>query len=142
MKPTSWLRLLLIPLAFALSAESCDETRGPEKVLKLTLRGYSSAWKWGKPEQLVAYQEPDFTKKHPDYKFQLERLSQYHVGSYIEQQTRRVGEDRVEQVVSIDLVNEHTQTVRSIVDRQEWRWDEKAQHWWLTTGLPSLDAPE
>ena len=140
MKAKSWWRLLVIPLAFALSAESCDETRGPEKVLKLTLRGYNSAWKWGKPEQLVAYQEPDWTTKHPDYKFQLERLAQYHVASYIETQTRRSAEDKVEQVVQIDLVNEHTQAVRSFVDRQEWKWDPKSQHWYLTTGLPDLSA--
>jgi hypothetical protein len=134
------LRLLAVPLAFALSAESCDETRGPEKVLKVTLRGYASAWRWGNPEQLLGFQEPDFAKKHPDYKFQIERLAQYHVGSYIETQVRRSAEDKVEQVVTIDLVNEHTQAVKAVVDRQEWRWDEKAQHWWLTTGLPDLSA--
>ena len=139
MKSKLLLRLLIVPLVFALTAESCDETRGPQKVLLLTLRGYASAWKWGKPEQLVAYQEPDFVTKHPDYKFQVERLAQYHVAAYIEQQTRRVSEDKVEQVVAIDLVNEHTQTVLSVVDRQEWKWDAKAQHWWLTSGLPDLN---
>ena len=134
------LRLLLVPLAFALSAESCDETRGPEKVLRQTLRGYASAWRWGQPDQLVAYQEPDYPTKHPTYKFEVERLKQYKVGSYLEQNTKRVGEDRVEQVVSIDLINEHTQAVRTVIDRQEWRWDEKSKHWYLTTGLPDLSA--
>lgn len=135
-------RLLLVPVAFALSAESCDETRGPEKVLKVTLRGYASAWRWGRPEQLIPYQEPDYPTKHPSYKFELERLAQYHVGTYLEQTTKRVGEDRVEQIVSIDLINEHTQQVRTIIDRQVWRWDEPAKHWYLTTGLPDLSTPQ
>jgi hypothetical protein len=30
--------------------------------------------------------------------------------------------------------------VRTIIDRQVWRYDEVARTWWLTTGLPDLDA--
>jgi hypothetical protein len=137
MKPMLW-RLLLVPLAFALSAQSCDETRGPEKVLRVTLRGYASAWRWGDIEQTLAFQDPDYVAKHPVNRFEIERYKQYRVGGYVEQATRRTAADRVQQVVAIDLINVHTQQVRSIVDQQEWRYDEKTKHWWLTSGLPDL----
>lgn len=119
--------LLLVPAAHARSAD---------KLLQLVFDAYAKAWRWGTPEQLVDYQEPDFTTKHPSYKFELERLRQYQVGNYVPQGARRTDEEHAEQIVAIDLINVHTQAVHTIVDRQVWRYDKKTKHWWLTSGLP------
>jgi len=40
--------------------------------------------------------------------------------------------------VRISLVNIHTQAERSVIDHQTWHYDEKAKHWWLTSGLPNI----
>ena len=53
-----------------------------------------------------------------------------------------VGEDEVRQVVQIELANVNTQSVRSIVDRQVWKYDEAGKRWWLTSGLPDIARHE
>jgi len=40
--------------------------------------------------------------------------------------------------VQIELIDRSTQTVRSIVDRQHWVFDDEAKVWWLDSGLPAL----
>ena len=49
-----------------------------------------------------------------------------------------IGELEVRQIVEIGLVNINTQTARSIIDQQLWRYDEKAKRWWLVSGLPDI----
>ena len=44
----------------------------------------------------------------------------------------------VQQTVRISLVNIHTQSERTLTDHQTWHYDEKAKHWWLTSGLPDI----
>ncbi|NMW24918.1 hypothetical protein HFP05_11285, partial [Rhodanobacter denitrificans] len=48
------------------------------------------------------------------------------------------GDFDVQQTATISLVNIHTQSERSVVDHQTWHYDEKAKHWWLTSGLPDI----
>jgi len=50
-----------------------------------------------------------------------------------------LGDNEVQQTVKINVINVHTQVERSIVARQLWRWDDKAKHWWLESGLPDID---
>jgi hypothetical protein len=45
----------------------------------------------------------------------------------------------VRQNVRISLTNLHTQSVRTIVDRQVWRYDPEKGKWWLETGIPNLN---
>ena len=58
--------------------------------------------------------------------------------AYNEQPAKPVSEGQVRQVVEIGLVNNNTQTARSLIDRQLWRYDVKAKRWWLVTGLPDI----
>jgi hypothetical protein len=44
----------------------------------------------------------------------------------------------MQQTVHISLVNNNTQSERSIVDHQTWHYDATGQHWWLTSGLPDI----
>jgi hypothetical protein len=52
----------------------------------------------------------------------------------------RVNDTEVRLVVEIGLVNTNTQAARSIIDKQVWRLDEKANRWWLMSGLPDITA--
>ena len=49
-----------------------------------------------------------------------------------------IDDTHVQQTAQISLINIHTQAERSLVDHQTWRYDEKTQHWWLTSGLPDI----
>ena len=72
----------------------------------------------------------------------MERLHQVRVSGYDEQPAIPAGEDEVRQTVRIELVNVNTQSVRSIVDRQVWKYDEAAKRWWLISGLPDVSRHE
>jgi hypothetical protein len=48
------------------------------------------------------------------------------------------GENEVRQVVQIGLVNINTQSERTVVDRQTWRYDPEKKRWWLMSGLPDI----
>ncbi len=54
------------------------------------------------------------------------------------QASNSLDDGRLAQTVEIRFVNRHTQAEHSIIDRQIWRWDAKAERWWLTTGLPDI----
>ena len=49
-----------------------------------------------------------------------------------------INDNEVSQIVEIGLVNINTQAARSIIDKQLWRYDAKANHWWLVSGLPDI----
>jgi hypothetical protein len=49
-----------------------------------------------------------------------------------------VDELHIMQVVRMEVVNNHTQKARAVVDRQSWRYDPVAKRWWLTSGLPDI----
>jgi hypothetical protein len=48
------------------------------------------------------------------------------------------GPDTIRQTAQISLIVKSTQQVYSVVDHQTWRWDDKAKHWWLESGLPDI----
>jgi hypothetical protein len=51
-----------------------------------------------------------------------------------------INDNEVSQIVEIGLVNINTQAARSIIDKQLWRYDAKANRWWLVSGLPDITA--
>jgi len=40
------------------------------------------------------------------------------------------------------LIVKASQRVYSVVDHQTWRWDAKAKHWWLESGLPDISPQQ
>ena len=93
----------------------------------------------GDIEQAVAFIDPEVIEKDPIDPIELERFKQVQVAGYRERTNERAGEFEVSQVVQIDLVNRHTQEVRSVVDVQRWRYDPVAKRWWLMSGLPPIE---
>jgi hypothetical protein len=45
---------------------------------------------------------------------------------------------RIAREVELGVVNRHTQAERVVRVREIWRYDEEAQRWWQTEGLPVL----
>ncbi|MGH8121538.1 MAG: hypothetical protein ACREPT_02070, partial [Rudaea sp.] len=82
--------------------------------------------------------DPQTLKAHPLTRLDLDRYAQVRVTGYDEQPLRPDGELQMKQTVEIGLVNNNTQSVRSILDRQVWRFDAKAHRWWLVSGLPDI----
>ena len=130
-------------IAAALSAlvllGGCASQGKPQKMLTSTLSAYASTVRWGGfgPEAL-GYVDPDYQKAHPLSQIDMERYAQVRVSYYHDQPAQQLSPTEVSQVVEVGIVNEHTQGERSVIDRQHWHWDEKAQRWWLTSGLPDI----
>ncbi len=125
-------------LLAACASLSMDKIKSKETILEETLKTYAATIRWGDMTQALAFVDPKYRQAHPLTDLDIARYRQVQVTSYNEQPAAPMSADEVGQTVEIGLVNINTQTARSIIDRQIWRYDEKEKHWWLMTGLPDI----
>lgn len=130
-----WTWVLLAALALVIGAcASATKNEG----LRVRLYNYAAAIRWNEIDQAAAYVDPAVLAEKPFTAEQRERWKQVQVSRYYEAPQSTDGQGRVLQTVQIELIDRSTQTVRTIVDRQRWRYDETAKTWWLESGLPQL----
>jgi hypothetical protein len=133
------LRSIFLLLILALCAGcAAMSTQSEGRALETTLAAYANAIRWGDFEQALAFVDPETLKAHPLSSIDMERYKQVKVAAYTEQPPVPAGAHEVRQIVQMSLVNINTQTERSIVDKQLWRYDEKTKHWHLVSGLPDI----
>ncbi len=130
----------LLCAVFLLTGCASDPKSGDARKLETTLSAYHSALRWHGVEQALAMHDPEVLKEHAPTPFEIEHWKQFRIVGYREGTAVPDGEGRVQQRVAIELVNVNTQSVRNLVDVQEWRYDAEAKRWWLTSGLPDLGA--
>ncbi len=130
----------LPPLVVASLVAGCGgmATHSENQALQVTLVAYANAVRWRGFDEALKYVDPQTLKAHPLTPLDLERYRQVRVASYTEQPVVPLGKHEVQQTVEIGIVNVHTQTERTIVDRQIWRYDEASKHWHLVSGLPDI----
>ena len=83
---------------------------------------------------------------HPDARpdpqrlsFELQRFEQVRVTGYAPVGRAPAADGETYLVVmELRLVNRHTLVERVLQDRQEWRYDEETDRWWLMSGLPEI----
>ncbi len=117
---------------------ACASPGSKQDLLENTLQSYAAVIRWGNFEDAVAFVDPATQQAHPLTTLDLQRYGQVRVSGYTEQPMRPSGNNEVRQTVEITLANNNTLAVRSILDRQVWRYDEKAKRWWLVSGLPDI----
>lgn len=122
----------------AIVALSGCATQKMESQLQTTLDSYAAALRWGDFQSALAFVDPAVLEKQPLTKLQLARYAQVRVSGYDVDGTVATSDTSVEQVVKIGLINKNTQGARQIVDKQTWRYDTKAERWWLESGLPQI----
>ena len=131
-----------IPSLFALAAllllAGCA-TQKRADTLNTTLTAYASTIRWGDFQSATIFIDPKTRADHMPSALDLARYKLVQVSGY-DAGNGPVpdGEDQVRQIVHIDLINVSSQSERSIVDHQTWRYDEAAKRWWLTSGLPDI----
>ncbi len=109
-----------------------------DDLLTETLRSYAATIRWGDVTQAQAFMDPQVLAAHPPSSLELSRFEQVRITGYTEQSPVPTGTNEVRQVVEIGLVNVNTQSARSVLDRQTWRYDETAKRWYLMSGLPDI----
>lgn len=127
------LVLLLVMVALAGCAGAVRN-----ESLRVRLYNYAAAVRWNEIDQAAAYVDPAIRAEKPFSAEQRERWKLVQVSRYFEGPRGVDAQGRVTQTVQIELIDRATQTVRTVVDRQIWRYDEPAETWWLETGLPEL----
>ena len=131
------LRLSIAVIALGLLAACATNQRSED--LTNTLNAYHSTLRWGDFQHALNFVDPAWREAHPLTPLQLARYKQVRVVGYDEGQGPVPASDtEVRQTVKIGLVNRHTMQQRYIIDHQDWRWDDQAKRWWLTTGLPDI----
>lgn len=133
-------RLVATALLALLLAACGGGDRADLKLLDSTLDQFASTVRWGSPDQLVGFIDPEVLRTRPIRDFDLERLRQLRVGGYRAQPPVLLGTGRARQVAEIELINVNTQQGRTVAEATEWRWDATAERWWLVSGLPRYDG--
>ncbi len=125
-------------LALLMILAGCATDRR-DRSLQTTLTAYAATVRWGTFAQAVSFLDPAYRNAHPLSDLDMARYRQVRVSEYdAGNGPVPVGKYKVKQVVRIGLINVHTQTERTIIDRQTWRYDPDTRHWWLTSGLPDI----
>lgn len=133
--------ILLLCLALALTIHGCGQVKEERKhqLLESATSGYRQAIRWGYHDAALQYIDPEQRPQQP-----AELLENIRVTSYeVVRSPVIVAEGQAEQVVRIEYVLRDRQALRSVADRQRWRYDETTSNWWLASGMPAFknDSP-
>jgi len=129
------LLALLITLAFltlaACTSNQVDKTRGE------AFKQYETIIRWSQWDAAADFIAPEYLEEHPITRLDMERLRLFRVTAYNIRSTGVYDEGMTaRQVVEIRLFNNHQAKERTIIDEQEWRYNEEAKRWLLHSGLP------
>ena len=129
--------LILLSTMLLLSGCATDKRND---TLSRTMIAYANTVRWDGFEAAEQYVDPKVRDAHPITDLDRERFKQVQVNDYDDGNGPvPSGENEVRQNVRISVTNLHTQSVRSIIDRQVWRYDPEKNKWWLETGIPNLN---
>jgi hypothetical protein len=123
--------------ACLLAASGCAIVERDQRAVALqaATNGYQAAIRWGYHETAISFLAPE-RRQDPGLTSVFENIRI--TGYDVLQPPVIQADDTAIQVVRIDYLNEDTQVVRSLTDRQLWRWDDGQGTWHLSSGLPPM----
>lgn len=131
-------RLILISsvIAIALTFGGCGkvEKRKKSNALEAAVTAHGSALRW-------AYYDTAWGYLHPDKRGTTmpDGLDNVRVTGYdIIQPPLRSSEDKASQVVRIEYLFRDHQSIHTLTDRQDWRFDPETETWWLHSDFPDF----
>lgn len=130
-------RIALLALLALVSA--CGTTNA-QNARRNALSEYGAAIRWGEFDRAQDFVDPIWRAEHPITDLDRERFKYLQVSGY-EVKHATATADGLQQTVEIRVINKLTQTERTLVDRQTWRWDEAGKRLWLMSGLPDFSQP-
>jgi uncharacterized protein YceK len=135
-------RLILILAVMTTMLAGCASDRRSDSLTQ-TLNRYGSVVRWGDAHSALGFVDPKVLEEHPPSSMEMSRWSQVRVSGYDDGAGPIPGgnPNEVSQVVQINLINNNTQSERSVVDHQVWRYDAEKHKWWLISGIPNI-APQ
>ncbi len=130
-----FLRTIVI-LGLTALITACPKTK-EETDLSDTLLQYDTVIRWAQWDAAVDFIAPDYLEEHPVTRLDLDRLRLFRVTQYMVRSAVPFDEGKgLIQVVEIKMFNKNQARERSIIDEQEWKYDEERERWLLHSGLP------
>jgi len=121
--------------AIALLVGGCGKVKKQKKsdALQAAVTAYGSALRWAYYDTAWGFIHPDKRGTMPD------GLDNVRVTGYeVVQPPLRSSEDKATQVVRIEYLFRDRQSIRTLTDRQDWRFEPEAETWWLHSEFPNF----
>lgn len=129
------LRTIVI-LGLTALLTACPKTK-EETDLSDTLLQYDTVIRWAQWDAAVDFVAPDYLEEHPVTRLDLDRLRLFRVTQYSVRSAVPFDEGKgLIQVVEIKMFNKNQARERTVIDEQEWKYDEERERWLLHSGLP------
>ena len=129
-----WTSKLLLALAVAVAACTPNQV---EKSRGEAFKQYETIIRWSQWDAAADFIAPDYLEQNPITRLEMDRLRLFRVTAYTVRSTGIYDDGMTaRQTVEIRMFNTRQAVERSIIDQQEWRYDEDAKRWLLHTGLP------
>ena len=128
--------LLLIVLTLL---SGCASTSKQSNALVEAQHAWSGAVRWNDFRTAWQMVDPDYREAHPMSDLEFSRYEQLQVTGYRPEEGAGSADGTTRSIRS-GVVNRHTMTERTVRYTEQWHWDETAQHWWNTSGLPDLSS--
>jgi hypothetical protein len=115
----------------ACTSNQVDESRSE------AFKQYETIIRWSQWDAAADFIAPEYVEENPITRLDMDRLRLFRVTSYTIRSTGVYDEGMTaRQVVEIRMFNKNKGVERSIIDNQEWRYNEERQRWLLLSGLP------
>jgi len=124
------LSLAVIGLA-ACSTSPVDKNRSE------AFKQYETIIRWSQWDAAANFISVEYLAEHPITRLELDRLRLFRVTAYTVRSTGIFDEGMTaRQTVEIRMFNKNQAVERTIIDEQEWRYNEKTKLWRLHSSLP------
>ena len=128
---TGILLSLAVIVAVACTPNQVNQERGE------AFKQYETIVRWSQWDAAADFVSPEYQEEHPISRLELDRLRLFKVTAYTVRSTGIFDEGMsAKQSVEIKMYNKTQGVERTIVDDQEWRYNEEVKRWMLHSGLP------
>ena len=122
---------LAVIVAAACTPNQVNQERGE------AFKQYETIIRWSQWDAAADFISADYQKEHPITRLEMDRLRLFKVTAYTVRSTGIFDEGMTaRQTVEIKMYNKTRGLERTIVDEQEWRYNEEIKRWMLHSGLP------
>lgn len=108
-----------------------------EKSKGETFKQYETIIRWSQWDAAADFVSLEYQAEHPITRLEMDRLRLFRVTSYTLRSAATLDEGMTaKQIVEIKMFNTQQAVERTIIDEQEWRYNEERKRWLLHSGLP------
>jgi hypothetical protein len=128
---TGILLLLAIIVLAACTSNPVTKSRGE------TFKQYETIVRWSQWDAAADFISAEYQIENPITRLELDRLRLFKVSAYTVRSTGIFDDGMTaRQTIEIKMFNKTQGVERTIIDEQEWRYNEETERWKLHSGLP------